>query len=347
MQIKNYLSLFAIAFLGSFLALSTQLQADELQDARQLFKQGDYSKSFSKINAYLERKPNDAHGRFLKGVILTEQGKSHEAIKVFVALSKDYPSLPEPYNNLAVIYASQNQYDKAKSALETAIRTHPSYATAHENLGDIYAKLASQAYAHALQLDNNKATTQTKLSLIQNIFSVTPDTVVAETADATNKSPLEPTQTPVANASTKPLNATEIQAPNTTIIPAGKAQPIATVATNIAGNPSEIHKTLNAWAAAWAARNVNKYLSFYAADFKTPKNESRANWEASRHDRISNAKHIEVNLANVTVVFGDSSHATVKFQQTYRSNSFKARDDKTIAMIKVGNNWLIQEEFLH
>jgi hypothetical protein len=51
-----------------------------------------------------------------------------------------------------------------------AIRTHPSYATAHENLGDIYAKLASQAYDRALQLDKSNAPLQTKLNLIKNIF---------------------------------------------------------------------------------------------------------------------------------------------------------------------------------
>ncbi len=59
---------------------------------------------------------------------------------MFTKLSEDYPELPEPYNNLAVLYAQQKQYDKARTALEMAIRTHPSYAIAYENLGDIYAK---------------------------------------------------------------------------------------------------------------------------------------------------------------------------------------------------------------
>jgi len=54
---------------------------------------------------------------------------------------------------IAVLYAGQGQYEKARQALEMAIRTHPSYATAHENLGDVYAKLASQAYDKALSLD--------------------------------------------------------------------------------------------------------------------------------------------------------------------------------------------------
>ena len=72
---------------------------------------------------------------------------------------------------IAVLYASQGNYDKAKSALELAIHTHPSYATAHENLGDIYAQLASRAYDRALQLDKNNTTAQVKLAMVKDLFS--------------------------------------------------------------------------------------------------------------------------------------------------------------------------------
>ena len=83
-----------------------------------------------------------------------------EATGVFLKLTEEAPELPEPYNNLAVIYAQQKQYDKAKAALEMAIRTHPSYAVAHENLGDLYAKMARQAYDRALQIDAGNASAQ-------------------------------------------------------------------------------------------------------------------------------------------------------------------------------------------
>ena len=88
---------------------------------------------------YIRDRPKDAQGRFLKGQILTEMNKPADAIAVFTKLTEDYPELPEPYNNLAVLYAQQKQYDKARTALEMAIRTHPSYAIAYENLGDVYA----------------------------------------------------------------------------------------------------------------------------------------------------------------------------------------------------------------
>ena len=130
----------------SFALAAASVHADELQDINRMMKQGQLPQALERIDKYLASKPRDAQGRFLKGLILTNMNRPNEAIQVFKKLSEDYPELPEPYNNLAVLYASQGQYDKARIALESSIRTHPSYATAHENLGDIYAKLASQAY---------------------------------------------------------------------------------------------------------------------------------------------------------------------------------------------------------
>src|SRR5262245_48620636 len=152
-------------------AVAAPAQTDELQEASALLKQGQLDRAMERVDAYLKGKPKDARGRFLKGLILAEQNKPNDAIKVFTELTQEYPELPEPYNNLAVLYASQGQYDKARSALEMAIRTHPSYATAHENLGDIYAKMASQAYDKALQLDKSNTAAQTKLNLIKDLFS--------------------------------------------------------------------------------------------------------------------------------------------------------------------------------
>ncbi len=139
--------------------------ADELQDAGILLRQGQTKQALVKVDAYLAGNRKDASGRFLRGVILTEMNRTGEAIAIFTRLTEDYPDLPEPYNNLAVIYAQNKQYDKAKTALEAAIRTHPAYATAHENLGDIYARMASQAYDKALQLDSSNKTALYPVSL--------------------------------------------------------------------------------------------------------------------------------------------------------------------------------------
>src|SRR5258708_37066165 len=126
-------------------------RADEVQEARKLLKPGQSQQAVGRVNRALAANPKDPQARFLKGLILTEQGKQQDAIEIFTKLTQDHPNLPEPYNNLAVIYASQGQYEKARAALEQSIRTHPSYATAYANLGDAYSKLPRQASGKPLQ----------------------------------------------------------------------------------------------------------------------------------------------------------------------------------------------------
>jgi Flp pilus assembly protein TadD len=164
------LSRFFAAIVASAMLTSTPLLASEIQEINQQFRQGDLAGALDRTDRYLASNPKDAQGRFLKGLILADQGKTADAIAVLSGLTEDFPELPEPYNNLAVLYASQGKYDNARDALESAIRNHPDYATAHENLGDLYAKMATIEYGKALALDGKNATAQTKLALIRNML---------------------------------------------------------------------------------------------------------------------------------------------------------------------------------
>src|SRR5882672_11335613 len=186
---------------------ASPLRADELQDIDALVKQGQHAKALERVNKYLAQKPRDPKGRFIKGLMLAEQNKGAEAIEVFAALSRDYPELPEPYNNLAVLYAAQNQYEKARQQLELSIRTHPSYATAYENLGDVYTKLASQAYDKALQFDSSNAAAKNKLSLIRDLMSSNRLPPASSAPSETSTEPTRPSAAraaPVKSAGTKP-----------------------------------------------------------------------------------------------------------------------------------------------
>jgi len=145
--------------------------ADEVADIGKLMRAGQLPAALQKTDSALAAHPRDPQLRFLKGLILAEQNRNNEAIAVFQKLTEDHPQLPEPYNNLAVLYASAGQYDKARVSLERAIRTNPAYATAHENLGDVYAKLASQAYDKAMQLLDSKdyAPPKSKLAMVRTL----------------------------------------------------------------------------------------------------------------------------------------------------------------------------------
>jgi tetratricopeptide (TPR) repeat protein len=306
--------------LGAALLLVSQMQAgfaaNSYEDAGKLFKQGNYAGALAKIETVIAANPRDARARFLKGLILTEQSKPADAIKVFTSLTEDYPELPEPYNNLAVLYASQGQYDKARKSLEMAIRTHPSYAIAHENLGDVYAKMASEAYDKALQLDRSNAAAQTKLAMIKDLFSgsVVPGKGSPETAEPT-----------VAAAAT----------PATTAKPAAQSTKADTDAVLAA---------VNGWAKAWSNKNADAYLAYYAPGFQVPGGEARANWEATRRDRIVKPKLIEVTVGSPRVSFDANGQAIVKFRQGYRSDTLNTSGAKILTLVKNNDRWQIVQE---
>lgn len=306
--------------------------ADDFKEASKLYQQGKLDAAMAKVTTGLQQQPKDAQGRFMKGLILTEQKKVTEAIQTFTSLTEDYPELPEPYNNLAVLYAGQGNYDKAKAALELAIHTHPAYATAHENLGDIYAQLARRAYDKALQLDKSNVTAQSKLALVKDMFSVpkslaTPPT----TAPATAATP--PVQVAKAEP-TKPAPAADKPAAPATAATAPQAS---------AATEDGVKKAVEAWARAWAAKDVPAYLGFYAANFETPDNLARGAWEAQRRERIERPKSISVDIKfrSIKVKGGE---ATAVFRQAYKSHAVSSNNTKTLKMVRAGDKWLIQSE---
>ncbi|MDR3418995.1 MAG: tetratricopeptide repeat protein, partial [Nevskia sp.] len=159
----------AILMIAAAAAVPALAAAPAVQEAQTLMGQGDYKAALDRLDRYLASSPQDAEARFSRGLVLVKLNRSEDAIKAFAELTRDYPQLPEPYNNLAVLYAQKGDYEKARDALEAALATHPAYATAHENLGDIYAALAGSAYNRALQLDQGNQAVRYKLSLINQL----------------------------------------------------------------------------------------------------------------------------------------------------------------------------------
>ena len=306
--------------------------------------------ALEKVDAYISTKPKDAQGRFMQGLILTELGRSADAIAVFTKLTEDFPELPEPYNNLAVLYAQQKQYDKARTALEMAIRTHPSYSIAHENLGDVYAKLASQAYDKALQLDSSNTATQTKLSMIKDLISTSkpgkPASAAPQAAVATAKPAATPPAVPAPPVAKPAEKASEpapaAKAPEAKVVEEAKA-PAEKPQEAASAIEADLKKTVLGWASAWSRKDVKGYLSYYASDFQTPKGVARKEWEAERAKRIDKPGKLQVSVDDIRVSIADDK-ATVKFRQNYVSSSLKSSTGKTLVFVRSGSKWLIQQE---
>ena len=322
--------------------------ADDYGDVNQLLRSGKHSEALAKADQYLASKPRDPQMRFLKGVIQTEAGRPAEAISTFTKLTEDYPELPEPYNNLAVLYAGQSQFDKARAALEMAIRTNPSYATAHENLGDVYAKLASQAYSKALQLDASNTGVQPKLALIRELFAPTGKTPQARAAAPSPAPTPVPAPVVVAKApSPQTSSGPVLQAPTPAAAPVAAAapSPAPAPAGNAAapGNSREVETAVQAWATAWSSKDLNAYLGSYGKDFNPPGKLSRKAWEDERRARIVGKNRINVRLSEISVSV-NGNKASAKFKQSYSADALNVSSRKTLDLVKAGDRWVIVRE---
>ncbi len=327
------------------LAVAATVHGDEITDIGKLLRGGQLDQASQRVDAFLAGKPRDAQGQFLKGLILTEQNKTADAITTFTRLTELYPELPEPYNNLAVLYAGQGNYERARQALEMAIRTHPSYATAHENLGDVYAKLASQAYDKALQLDKGNKAAQTKLNLIKDLFTgARPSTVaLARTEPATKAATAPPAARPVSPAPTTTA-AAPAPAPAREPAKAPTKEPAKTAPA--AQSADAVLSAVQGWASAWSSNDAAGYFARYAPGFKVPGGASREAWETERKARIAKPRQIEVRVEAPKVAFNEANRATVTFRQHYRSDTFNASSKKTLVLVRSEDQWLIQEELV-
>ncbi len=164
----------------------------ELAEVARLIREGQFAPARVKLDSVLATDAKNPQARFLKGMVQTDEAETDAAIATFQALTEDYPELPEPYNNLAVIWAQRGEYDKARNALEVALATRPDYAIAHENLGDIYSRMASAEYDRAIALDKTNKSAQAKLALVRELFAVAPS--------STAPKPPEPKPAPAPKA---------------------------------------------------------------------------------------------------------------------------------------------------
>ena len=268
---------------------------------------------------------------------------------------------------------SQLQLERARVSLEMAARTNSNYAPAQEGLGDIYTKLAIQAYTKTLQLDGNNTAVASKLAVMRPLFSAD--------AQGQNVAGAAPTRAyvapmnravaaPVVPMAASPVPAMPVvpAAPPASVIGASAsnsaafvpaapspAPVVAAVApapapSSLTSDPSiaagkEVEGAVYAWAKAWSAKDVATYLKAYGKDFATPGGHTRKAWEAERRNRIVSKTRISVKLSELLVdVRADK--ASVSFKQEYNADAVNNSDRKTLELVKEGGRWVIVKEYI-
>ena len=341
-------ALLVLPLLSVSLSVSAGVETDEIQA---LISEGKLRQALSLTEGQLKQDEGSVTFRFLKGLILTRLNELDKARELFVQLTLEYPELPEPYNNLAVIHASQGDFEKARDALQQAIRTHPSYATAHENMGDIYAKMASKAYNQALQLDAENTSAKAKLALVNDLFFVPQrEPPVAETVAELQTHPASeapaPESVPPSGVTETDAEAVQAQVKQDKLavekLPAENAAQEKKQQAKV--QTAAVTETIEQWAKAWSEKDATKYVRYYGKDFTPPHKMSRVAWEAQRKVRLTKPRFIKVGVKKLQVELLGDNHARAEFRQAYQSDSYRDEVSKTLILKNVEGEWLITEE---
>ena len=278
-----------------------------IEEIKLLLKNGKYVLAETLTNKSIEENLNDPELLFYKGIIETNMGKNNQAIDTFRNLTDRFPELPEPYNNLAVLYAEKGQFSLAKEILEQAIKTNPSYLTAHINLGDIFTKMASESYNKALEIDKSNNVAITKLSMITQLFNYQPNTK------------------------------------NTTIKVVKSKNDVNDEVLSKKDKEKYILVAIENWKRAWEDKNMDNYLNSYSPNFIYPNNMSKEEWEKYRTNRIVSKKIITISISNIKLRF-KKEKVTATFKQNYKSGKLNQTSYKTLVLVGTRDQWLILEE---
>ena len=310
MKNKNYS--FALILIGTFFLFSSILsyaQNDQrkIEEIKVLLKNGNYNDAEKLTIQSIDGELQNPELLFYRGIIETNQGKKNKAIDTFRDLTERFPRLPEPFNNLAVLYAEKGQFRLAKEILEQAIKTNPSYLTAHINLGDIFTKMASEAYNKALEIDKSNNIAITKLSMITQLFNYNPDTKNTVMDSIKTKREIKTTQ----------LSKKELK--------------------------KNILSIINNWKNAWESKNMENYLASYSSNFNYPNNMNRTQWEKYRANRIVPKKIINISLSDIKIKFKKEKIKST-FIQNYKSGKLNQISNKSLTFIEENGEWLSLEE---
>ena len=281
--------------------------------------------------ALLRQQPDNIRVMFLTALALQNNGQPEQAARYYRQIITMNPSLPEPHNNLAMIEMTRGNHDQAANLLIASLQTHPAYATAWQNLSNLYQGLASEAYRRALSEDDSpgKVTDNIQLVALNTLHNPPAEPPAAETSVTVAQAPT-PAMKPAAKA--KPSSVKIISKKTVALKP---LPPAATDEMLVA--------LVNDWASAWSSKDFSRYINAYSDDFKGRQQNHRA-WIEHRRTRIERPGYINVQLSNIHIKSRSSNRAVIDFHQAFQSPNYRDKVAKRIVLDRRGERWLISSE---
>jgi murein L,D-transpeptidase YafK len=124
--------------------------------------------------------------------------------------------------------------------------------------------------------------------------------------------------------------------------PAKPLKPAVPAVTPAAGSEKQIHRAIEQWMAAWQAKKLKSYMSYYAADFKGD-GKNRTQWRKRKAYLNKVYKQIQVRADKLSIKV-KGNRAKVSFVQHYRSDWHKDVGQKTMVWMLIKGRWQIVRE---
>jgi hypothetical protein len=149
--------------------------------------------------------------------------------------------------------------------------------------------------------------------------------------------------TPVS-APTPAVSASKVEPAQSTVVAAVAAAPLAPPVA-VAPDAAEARELVDAWAKAWSARDVERYLDFYATGFVSEKGLARAAWESGRRKRLASQRVIGVAVRDVKVEAQTADRMAVRFVQDYSADNYRElATPKKLLLVREAGAWRIAAE---
>ncbi|MDA9199869.1 tetratricopeptide repeat protein [Candidatus Pelagibacter sp.] len=159
------------------------------------------SKKFNEgINSYqnaIKFKPDFIEAHYNLAVTLINSKKFNEGINSYHNAIKFKPDFIEAHNNLGNVLHGLKRLNEAKTSYQNAIKFKPDFAEAHNNLGNIYLDLgelnkAELSYKKALSLKQGYIKTKNNIKLISSLKKLMLNIEKEKISNSTNLSIINP-----------------------------------------------------------------------------------------------------------------------------------------------------------
>lgn len=169
-----------------------------MADAEKAAQQRRYAEAIERFDKVIAANPRNVQARFERAWALSQAGREDEAVQAFHEIAQEYPELPEPHNNLALIYARRGDLKRAEAELLAALEAKPGFAIGYTNLGDVYRKLAERSYAEALKRNPGDARARTGLAAVGTKAAAKAPANAPAAAQPRTREPADEPQAPIA-----------------------------------------------------------------------------------------------------------------------------------------------------